>query len=191
MSNRLANVYTTGQIARICQVAPRTVSKWFDAGKLKGYRIPGSMDRRIPRDSLVAFLKENNMPMEGLIGVDEFSLLTVSHPDVSSLKEHLRGWLVQSEDTPVGAGMTLATSPARVVLVSYLAGRTEARQLASRVRALKGCRVERLVYVSADDDSSPGEMLHAGYNAVVPAASSPQMLADAVTEGRRSVWDEV
>lgn len=38
------NVYTTGEVARICQVAPRTVSKWFDTGRLKGYRIAGSPD---------------------------------------------------------------------------------------------------------------------------------------------------
>ena len=35
-------VLTTGEVAKICNVAPRTVSKWFDSGSLKGYRIPGS-----------------------------------------------------------------------------------------------------------------------------------------------------
>ena len=54
-------VYTTGQVAKICKVAPRTVSKWFDSGRLKGYRIPGSQDRRIPREYLIKFLKEHGM----------------------------------------------------------------------------------------------------------------------------------
>lgn len=57
-------VYTTGQVAKICKVAPRTVSKWFDSGHLKGYRIPGSQDRRIPHENLIKFLKENGMPTE-------------------------------------------------------------------------------------------------------------------------------
>ena len=52
-------VFTTGQVAKICKVAPRTVSKWFDSGRLKGYRIPGSQDRRIPREYLIKFLKEH------------------------------------------------------------------------------------------------------------------------------------
>ena len=56
------NVLTTGDVARICNVAPRTVSKWFDGGQLKGYRIPGSKDRRIPLSELLRFMKENNMP---------------------------------------------------------------------------------------------------------------------------------
>jgi len=40
------DVLTTGQVAQICNVAPRTVTKWFDSGRLKGYRIPGSKDRK-------------------------------------------------------------------------------------------------------------------------------------------------
>lgn len=57
------DVFTTGQVARICKVAPRTVSKWFDSGRLRGYRIPGSQDRRIPRDHLIRFLKDHDMPL--------------------------------------------------------------------------------------------------------------------------------
>ncbi len=55
-------VFTTGQVARIANVASRTVSKWFDSGMLKGYRIPGSKDRRIPEVYLIEFLDANGMP---------------------------------------------------------------------------------------------------------------------------------
>lgn len=54
--------YTTGQVAKLCKVASHTVSMWFDSGRLRGYRIPGSQDRRIPRESLEIFLKTNEMP---------------------------------------------------------------------------------------------------------------------------------
>ena len=56
------NVLTTGEVAKICNVAPRTVSKWFDKGLLNGYRIPGSKDRRIPIDELVRFMHAHNIP---------------------------------------------------------------------------------------------------------------------------------
>ena len=59
----MRTIFTTGQVAKICKVAPRTVSKWFDSGRLRGYRIPGSQDRRIPRDHLIRFLKEHGMPL--------------------------------------------------------------------------------------------------------------------------------
>src|SRR4051812_3407789 len=66
MSQKTRAVLTTGQVAKICQVSPRTVVKWFDSGRLKGYRIPGSQDRRVPREHLVRFLKENGMPLGSL-----------------------------------------------------------------------------------------------------------------------------
>ena len=62
----MKKVFTTGQVAKICKVAPRTVSKWFDSGRLRGYRIPGSQDRRIPREHLLRFLKEHGMPLGDL-----------------------------------------------------------------------------------------------------------------------------
>ena len=55
-------VLTTGQVAKICNVASRTVTKWFDKKLLKGYRIPGSKDRRIPVAELVRFMTEYEIP---------------------------------------------------------------------------------------------------------------------------------
>ncbi|MBM4017214.1 MAG: helix-turn-helix domain-containing protein [Planctomycetes bacterium] len=64
----MKDILTTGEVARLCGVAPRTVTKWFDAGSLRGYKIPGSRDRRIPRDSLIRFMKAHGIPLRGLDG---------------------------------------------------------------------------------------------------------------------------
>ena len=84
-------VFTTGQVAKICKVAPRTVSKWFDSGRLKGYRIPGSQDRRIPRDSLIKFLKEHGMPLGDLEDEAMAKVLIVAQDQVliENLKREL------------------------------------------------------------------------------------------------------
>src|SRR6185436_10019854 len=67
MSTKVKDVLTTGEVAMICSVAPRTVSKWFDSGALHGYRIPGSKDRRIPLNQLIRFMKQHGMPLNGLM----------------------------------------------------------------------------------------------------------------------------
>lgn len=60
-------ILTTGQVARICKVVPKTVCKWVDAGLLpESYRIPGGEDRRIPRGALLRFLGTHNMPTHEL-----------------------------------------------------------------------------------------------------------------------------
>lgn len=64
----MKDVLTTGEVARLCGVAPRTVSKWFDSGQLRGFKIPGSRDRRIPRESLVRFMRVHGIPLRGLDG---------------------------------------------------------------------------------------------------------------------------
>ena len=66
-TTKVKDVLTTGEVAKICNVAPRTVSKWFDSGALHGYRIPGSKDRRIPLNQLIRFMKHHGMPLNGLM----------------------------------------------------------------------------------------------------------------------------
>jgi excisionase family DNA binding protein len=63
---RIKGVYTTGEVAQICKVSQQTVIRCFDSGKLEGFRVPGSRFRRIPRESLVAFMKKNNIPLDNL-----------------------------------------------------------------------------------------------------------------------------
>lgn len=57
---------TTGSIAKLCSVSPRTVSKWIDAGRLPGFRVPGQIpgcgDRRVVCRDFKRFLAEHDMP---------------------------------------------------------------------------------------------------------------------------------
>jgi excisionase family DNA binding protein len=55
---------TAGNVAEIVRVAPRTVSKWIDSGLLRGYRLPGSQDRRVLAKDLKAFMEARGMPVE-------------------------------------------------------------------------------------------------------------------------------
>ena len=54
----MKTVFTTGEAAKICKVSQQTIIRCFDSGQLKGFRVPGSRFRRIPRDLLYKFMKE-------------------------------------------------------------------------------------------------------------------------------------
>jgi CheY-like chemotaxis protein len=62
----MKEIFTTGDVADICGVSQQTVIRCFDAGKIEGFRVPGSKFRKIPRHSLIKFMKENNVPLEKL-----------------------------------------------------------------------------------------------------------------------------
>lgn len=62
----MKTVFTTGEAAKICKVSQQTIIRCFDSGQLKGFRVPGSRFRRIPRDALYRFMKDNNIPTDAL-----------------------------------------------------------------------------------------------------------------------------
>jgi len=64
--DKMKNLFTTGEAAEICNISQQTIIRCFDAGRLDGFRIPGSRFRRIPRENLIKFMKENGIPLDNL-----------------------------------------------------------------------------------------------------------------------------
>jgi two-component system, OmpR family, response regulator RpaA len=62
----MKTVFTTGEAAKICKVSQQTIIRCFDSGQLKGFRVPGSRFRRIPREQLYAFMRDNGIPTDAL-----------------------------------------------------------------------------------------------------------------------------
>ncbi|MHC4205612.1 MAG: response regulator [Planctomycetota bacterium] len=62
----MKDLFTTGEAAEICRISQQTIIRCFDAGRLEGFRVPGSRFRRIPRQSLVKFMKENKIPLDSI-----------------------------------------------------------------------------------------------------------------------------
>jgi excisionase family DNA binding protein len=62
----MKTVFTTGEAAKICKVSQQTIIRCFDSGQLKGFRVPGSRFRRIPRQELYSFMRVNGIPTDAL-----------------------------------------------------------------------------------------------------------------------------
>jgi len=132
-------VYTTGQVAKICQVAPRRVSQWFDSGRLKGYRIPGSQDRRIPREYLIKFLKEHGMPLGDLEDEALAKVLIVAQDQIltENLKRELpweRSFKVAVASSGFDAGIQAESFHPDCIIVDFSIGRTEALKICENLR---------------------------------------------------------
>lgn len=116
----MKDVYTTGDVARLCCVSPRTVSKWFDTGQLRGYRIPGSKDRRIPRDQLMRFMRTHGIPLKGLeVGITRVLLVDDEYEMADLLRASLErdiGYSVQVATNAFEAGMIADSFKPHVIL---------------------------------------------------------------------------
>ncbi|HUG91276.1 MAG TPA: helix-turn-helix domain-containing protein [Planctomycetaceae bacterium] len=156
----MRTIFTTGQVAKICKVAPRTVSKWFDSGRLRGYRIPGSQDRRIPREHLIRFLKEHGMPLGELEDEAMGKLLVVGADAAvrSSLTELMGAddFKIESAQSGFEAGIQAESLHPDCVVVDFAMGRNEALMIAQNLRRNTEYTDTVLVGLLSDEDNQSG-----------------------------------
>ncbi len=142
-------VYTTGEVASICHVAPRTVSKWFDSGQLGGYRIPGSRDRRVPVAVLLEFLRANHMPLGSLDGRSVRVLIvdaqtTSAHAVATSLSQTNRFEAVFAANG-FEAGMLAQKLQPHVIVVDVENPAVDAAQIVQNVRSSPALAATKLL----------------------------------------------
>jgi PleD family two-component response regulator len=140
-------------------VAPRTVSKWFDSGRLKGYRIPGSQDRRIPREYLIRFLKEHGMPLGDLEDEAMAKVLFVGQDQVliESLKRELpleKSFKMAVAASGFEAGIQAESFHPDCMIVDFSIGRTESLQICQNLRRNPEFAETILIALLPDDGSS-------------------------------------
>lgn len=157
------DVLTTGQVARICNVAPRTVSKWFDTGQLRGYRIPGSKDRRIPLQALLRFMKAHGMPLNGIESGQTRVLIVDSEPDMAALLCRSLGeegtYEVHTAGTAFEAGILMERIHPHVLLVDVALPDMDAQALARLVVATPEFHGVKLIAMSASASEGEAEAL--------------------------------
>lgn len=162
-------VFTTGQVAKICHVAPRTVSKWFDTGKLKGYRIPGSQDRRIPRDQLIRFMKENQIPLGSLEEESWHKVLVVGAEPL--FIERLKELLSEDDDfkfevahSGFEAGTKASSFHPDTIVIDHAMGRSEALAIAQTLRRNEAYKETLILALAGEDEPNPESLNEFGFS---------------------------
>jgi excisionase family DNA binding protein len=177
------NVLTTGDVARICNVAPRTVSKWFDSGQLRGYRIPGSKDRRIPLSELVRFMKVNNMPAEALpLGKKRILIVDSNLEAANALADGLRAqadYEVQVVCSSFETGVTAQKFAPHVLLINLLAKDIDVKGICDSIRANEDLQTIKIIAVTNKlHDSETTALLRKGFDACLPCTPAVNGLAE-------------
>ena len=166
------DVLTTGEVAQICHVAPRTVTKWFDSGRLKGYRIPGSRDRRIPAGELVRFMKAHDIPTDDLEKGRVRVLLIDSRVEVArqfAHELHSKGSFdVKTAHNSFDAGLMAQKLRPNIILIDLMSPEIDAHDLCTYVREsreLKDCCVIALAGGLSETESE--SLLKKGFGGIV------------------------
>jgi len=187
------NVLTTGDVAKICNVAPRTVSKWFDNGQLKGYRIPGSKDRRIPVNELIRFMKVHNMPTTALpVGKIRVLIADSNDKTASALADVLRSegdYEVQTVQSTVGTGAIVQKFAPHVLLVSLLAEGIDAMSICKFIRSNDDLRTVKIIaLVNRLSDSESVALLQKGFDGYVPYSADGTEVIKRIEEATAIIY---
>ncbi|MBQ2555662.1 MAG: response regulator [Thermoguttaceae bacterium] len=165
----IKTVFTTGEAAKICKVSQQTIIRCFDSGQLKGFRVPGSRFRRIPRDSLYTFMKENNIPTDALESGKRKVLVVDDDKDlVELLVDVLEGdgrFETRSVNNGFDAGMMVKEYKPDLIILDVMLPDINGKDVCVRVRSDKALETVKIVCVSGIvEEDKIEELRHAGAN---------------------------
>src|SRR5438477_8663315 len=120
----MKTVFTTGEAAEICKVSQQTIIRCFDSGRLRGFRVPGSRFRRIPRDALVQFMKDNGIPPDALDNGKSKILVVDDDPEIVELFVDVLDrdgrFEVKTASTGYDAGMITQEFGPDLIILDYM-----------------------------------------------------------------------
>jgi len=144
----MKDVYSTGEAAKICRVSQQTIIRCFDSGKLQGFYVPGSRFRRIPRDNLIKFMKENSIPLSNLDSDKKRVLVVDDEPEIVDMLvdvlERDGRFEVKTASCGYDAGLLTQQFRPDVIVLDYLLPDINANVVCKTIRtdpALEGTRI--------------------------------------------------
>jgi excisionase family DNA binding protein len=165
----MKTVFTTGEAAKICKVSQQTIIRCFDSGQLKGFRVPGSRFRRIPRDQLFSFMKENGIPTEALESGKRKVLIVDDEADlVDLLKDSFERdgrFDIRTANNGFDAGMLVKEFRPDLVVLDVMLPDINGREVCVRVRSDDTLDEVKIICISGMIESDKVEdLLAAGAN---------------------------
>ncbi len=145
-------VFTTGEAAKICKVSQQTIIRCFDNGSLKGFRVPGSRFRRIPRDQLFSFMKDNGIPTDALENGKKKILIVDDEQDLVELMADSFArdgrFEIRTANNGFDAGMQVKEFRPDIVVLDVMLPDINGREVCQRVRSDSALDSVKIICIS-------------------------------------------
>lgn len=187
------DILTTGEVAKICNVAPRTVSKWFDSGQLRGYRIPGSKDRRIPLSALIKFMKAHHIPMDGLQSGQTRVLIVDDESEIVEVLEKMlaeqASYEVRTAHSGFASGVECERFKPHVILLDMHLGDIHGEDVLKLVRANDDLQLTKIIAMSGKlTDGQAQHLLQNGFDGYLKKPFHVRQVIEAVEDATAIVY---
>src|SRR5947199_4067022 len=154
----MKTVFTTGEAAKICKVSQQTIIRCFDNGQLKASRVPGSRFRRIPREALYKFMKDNGIPTDALESGKRKVLLVDDDTELVALMNKFLDedgrFEVRIASNGFDAGMMVKDYRPDLIVLDVMLPDINGKEVCHRVRADPSMEDVRIICISGliEDD---------------------------------------
>lgn len=165
----MKTVFTTGEAAKICKVSQQTIIRCFDSGQLKGFRVPGSRFRRIPREQLFAFMRDNGIPTDALDSGKRKVLIVDDDEELAELitdaLERDGRFEIRTVNNGFDAGMMVKEYRPDLIVLDVMLPDINGREVCLRVRNDKTMDDVRIICISGMvEEDKVIELREAGAN---------------------------
>ena len=183
----MKSVFTTGEAAEICKVSQQTIIRCFDSGRLKGFRVPGSRFRRIPRDALIAFMKDNNIPADSLDSGKTKVLVVDDDPEIVELfvdvLERDGRFEVKTASTGYDAGVLTQEFMPDLVILDYMLPDINGNVVCKTIRLKPEYEHTKIIIVSGVvNQDEVNELLKSGADEFVKKPFNIEKLIERIGE---------
>lgn len=181
-------IFTTGEAAEICKVSQQTIIRCFDAGRLGGFRVPGSKFRRIPRADLLRFMQDNEIPTEILHPTTgpKRVLVVDDDPAIVELFQDMLGrdqrFLVKVARNGYDAGLLTEGFRPHVIVLDYMLPDINGHIVCKRIRDNPDLAGTKILIVSGVVNAAEVEnLLRSGADDFVKKPFTLQHIVDRIS----------
>ena len=183
----MKTVFTTGEAAKICKVSQQTIIRCFDSGQLKGFRVPGSRFRRIPRDQLFAFMKDNGIPTDALESGKRKVLIVDDDEELvellSDVFEKDGRFDIRTTNNGFDAGMLVKEFRPDIVVLDVMLPDINGKEVCQRVRSDSALDDVRIICISGMvEQDKVADLKTAGANDFMQKPFAVEKLLERVCE---------
>src|SRR3979490_655923 len=183
MVEHMKTVFTTGEAAKVCKVSQQTIIRCFDNGQLKGFRVPGSRFRRIPREALYRFMKDNGIPTDALESGKRKVLLVDDDAELVELMtkvlEEDGRFEVRVAGNGFDAGMMVKEYHPDLIVLDVMLPDINGKEVCQRVRSDPTLGDVRIICISGMvEEDKIAELLASGANEFLQKPFEGDQLVD-------------
>ncbi|MFQ3206681.1 MAG: two-component system response regulator VicR [Glaciecola sp.] len=165
--------FSSGDIAKICDVNPRTVIRWIEAKKLKAFKLPGRGNNRVKHSDLLAFLLHNQIPIPSELIVEKEQLCFIVSVEKQLVKNAQRiarnaGFVTQVYQHGIESGVEIAQHKPSLIMIDSQTSRVDIPALTNVIESKLDYKPHIIIF-----DEFTDHRLSAEHNAKVFKLAKP------------------